>query len=45
MSEDIVSTEVVEEWPSIDQSESINAAVMSYNTETNEWITDVMWRN
>lgn len=45
MSEDIVSTEVVEKWPNIDQSESINAAVMSYDTKTDEWVTDVMWRN
>ena len=45
MREDIVSTEVVEEWPNIDQNESINAAVMSYDTESHEWVTDVMWRN
>lgn len=45
MSEDIVSTEVVEDWPNIDQSESINAAVMSYDTKTHEWVTDVMWRS
>ena len=45
MSEDIVSTEVVENWPNIDQSESINAAVMSYDTKTDEWVTDVMWRS
>lgn len=45
MSEDIVSTEVVEDWPAIGQDESINAAVMSYNTNNDEWMTDVMWRN
>ena len=45
MSEDIVSTEVVEDWPAIGQDESINAAVMSYDTKTDEWVTDVMRRN
>ena len=45
MSEDIISTDVVANWPIIGQDESVNAAVMSYDTKTDEWVTDVMWRS
>ena len=43
LSEDILSTEVVQDWPAPDLEESVNAAVMKYDDQTNDWITGVMW--
>ena len=45
LSEDILSVESVSEWPEIKEDENINGAVMSYDTKTDEWVADVMWRN
>ena len=43
VSEDIISTQLVEEYPVPGREESINGAVMVYNYETNNWDREVMW--
>jgi hypothetical protein len=43
LTEDIISAIVVDEWPSIDHNDSLNAATMKYNPVTDEWEKDVMW--
>jgi len=43
LSEDILSTQVVVEWPRAASDESINAAVMRFDESINGWLTDVMW--
>lgn len=42
-SEDIVSTQLVEEWPQPERQESVNAAVMQFNNETDQWDTLAIW--
>ena len=45
LTEDILSVNVVDNWSAIESDESINAAVMKYNYDLDEWATDVMWPN
>lgn len=43
LSEDIVDTLEVSEWPKATQYESVNAAQMSFDYETEEWQQNVRW--
>ena len=42
-SEDIASTQTVEDFPKADQYESVNAATMKFNYDTESWESDVRW--
>lgn len=42
-SEDIVSTQKVKQWPQPEPQESVNAAVMQFNNETDQWDTQAIW--
>lgn len=44
LTEDILSTQVVNDWPEVDNDESINAAVMKFDQNIDTFVTDVMWR-
>jgi len=43
LTEDILDVKIVDEWPSMPSDESLNAAVMRFNYDREEWETDVMW--
>lgn len=43
LSEDILSTEVVQDWPELGDDESVNAAVTKYDEDTNDWTPGVLW--
>ena len=43
LSEDILSTEVVQDWPKLGDDESVNAAVMRYDDVSDSWVFKTMW--
>lgn len=42
-SEDVVSTQLVENFPKPDRCENINAAVMRFNYEIHDWEREAVW--
>lgn len=43
-SEDIISTQQVKKFPEPNPGESVNAAVMRFNTDTDQWESEAVWR-
>ena len=45
LSEDIVSMEMVEEWPELRSDEIVNAAVEIFDEDSQVWERTVLWRS
>ena len=43
LSEDILDTQTVEDWPKARNRDSVNGATMTYDYNTEQWVTNARW--